>query len=186
MTADDGPSAVVFLFPVPVFITFDELLVRPVRRLIAPDGSFTHVSRSDPTVTALFGTLPAADDPVPSDSLPVPITFDPDGVAVGPGRLALVTGPRRSALGDADLEPQRSGLRQSRRRDQGQESDGREQLQDAFEHRNLLTFCRLLRDRKFLFTGLEDSAGVGGVKGLSTEMLGILPRFAKAFMNRDR
>jgi hypothetical protein len=43
-----------------------------------------------------------------------------------------------------------------------------------------------LRNRKFLSTQVQDSAGLGGVKGLSTEMLGILDRFTKAFMNRDR
>lgn len=152
-------AAAVFFSPAPVVVTFDDPLMRPVRRLVAPGPSFPDVARTDPAVGPLFGTLPAAVDPAPPASLPVPVAPDQDGVAVGPRRDSLVTGARRPCIGNADLEIRRRRLGQGRSRAEGHEQDRRDRYQDSSEHEDLPV---LAKQGVCRFSPLERSTGCRG------------------------
>ena len=123
-----------FLFPAPVLVTFDDLLVRPVRRLVAPDMSFPGVVRSDPAMTPLLRAIPAAVVPTPPASLPVPIATGPYGVAVRTRRGPLVTGARGRRAGNANLESRRRGLREGWSPAEDREYGRRDRCQDSSKH----------------------------------------------------
>ena len=82
----------VLLFPVPVILALDDVLIRPVARRVPPAAVFAHVNRGNPASVMGMQALPAAGNPRPPPSLPIPVSLNPE-VAVARA-MELVFDPR--------------------------------------------------------------------------------------------
>ena len=141
-------AATTFAAPALVVVAFDEPLIRPVRRLVAPRTvlspiprtALSRVPRIDPTST---GTrlVPAAALPRPLIALPVPGSVDPDGIATRPSRPLLVPHSWGSFGRNADVERTQVGPNLGTRwnRNESGKRCEHQRSHDASVHLSLLT-----------------------------------------------